>query len=369
MPLLALVLVVASATTVYGCADWCNAYTCGLSACSQCATTDPAMCGPDQCHSWCNAYTCGSSFCTSCPACISQAQAFTHCSWWCNSYTCGSGTGFFATQCGGCDVCKPPACTASRHLRSVIHKFKSDADVQAWYAYFGQPSTLSAFFAQNAIDGVYMHYFMPSTDGLTINCLWETNGCWSDEYFQMWIDGPTGPGLVPPGVPGANPNVFINTPHKGTTAIAPPNHFLPDGTNVGGPPTGGKDSPCKPIQGSLFFVRHTYKPNPAAVDWVNGLATFSPPNYATYNFGNDVSNPQFILLDTNTTTGSPTPDAMCVWETKNQMTPAEFQAYIDGPTGPGSVRGDSYGNTPYDVFVNEVFPVGLVGGVYPCSAF
>merc|ERR1711998_40222 len=238
-----------------------------------------------------------------------------------------------------------PDCGNSANMRSVVHQFK-EGTADAWWAYFADPDVFANFLAQNALDGTYMHYFLPDTDG-TINCLWETDGCWSDEKFQAWIDGPTGPGFMPETAPLPYDNVFVNTPYMGTTAIAPAPHF----------PTPPPEEECKTPEGSVYWVKHTFVEGPTADAWIEGLATFDFPGYEAFNLANGVNNPQFLLPSTDTSPGDMSPDCMCVWETAAPMTADEFQAFIDGPLGPGE---GVFINTPHEV---------VPGGKMPCSVF
>jgi len=255
--------------------------------------------------------------------------------------------GFLAGVTGFSSMPMEPACETSARYRTVIHVFKEGTS-GAWNDWFSDSTNFNNFLAQNEMDGTYMHYFMPSTDGTTINCLWETSSCWSDEDFQAWIDGPTGPGYMPPTAPMPYDNVFVNTPYRGTAAIVPPPHF-PDPPAV---------TECKAPAGSVYFVKHYFEPNALADTWIDNLATFNPEEYQAGNMANGVHNPQFILLSTDTTDGHGSPDAMCVWETESPMTPEEFQTFIDGPTGPGE-----------GVFTNVPYQVVPGTGKQPCSAF
>merc|ERR1719453_287914 len=72
------------------CADWCNFYTCGMDACTDCAWQKPEMCGYSDafvCADWCNIYTCDADLCSGCSICEALEDG-THCSSWCNSYLC-----------------------------------------------------------------------------------------------------------------------------------------------------------------------------------------------------------------------------------------------------------------------------------------
>jgi carboxylesterase type B len=81
------------------CAAWCNAFTCGMGACSGCKTCHDLTQGT-YCASWCNAYTCGASYCSGCFLCSHSAPK---CLPFCNAYTCGFDV------CEGCGTCKKVA--------------------------------------------------------------------------------------------------------------------------------------------------------------------------------------------------------------------------------------------------------------------
>jgi hypothetical protein len=91
------------------CANWCNYWTCGMTACLACGADHGCshlLAEPSEAHcaEWCNAYTCWSAHCPDCQTCVSKA-AGQHCAVWCNSFTCSSfftGPGGF---CSGCSVC------------------------------------------------------------------------------------------------------------------------------------------------------------------------------------------------------------------------------------------------------------------------
>jgi len=86
-----------------GCSSWCNAYTCNMAPCTDCASCSAPSCSP-----WCNRYTCHLSYCSGCG--INQGcypAGVDRCDPWCNSYTCAS------SACTGCQPCKNVAAGSS----------------------------------------------------------------------------------------------------------------------------------------------------------------------------------------------------------------------------------------------------------------
>lgn len=207
------------------------------------------------------------------------------------------------------------AVPASADFFTVVHKFVDESAKTAFWA-AQTPESAAAYATKNLADGVYNHYFLPDADNSDyINCLWETKNSMTDTEFQTFIDGPDGP----------SQNTFVNTPYRANVGAA-----LPKSAFVAPLKLNNFDN--KVPAGSVFWVEHTFVAGKAA-DWLAALANVVPAEMAAANIANGVNNPQFILLGTNDTDA--TMDAMCVWETENVMTVAEFQKFIDGPTGPG----------------------------------
>merc|ERR1712087_1067296 len=108
---------------------------------------------------------------------------------------------------------------------------------------------------------------------------------------------------------------------------------------------------CKAPAGSVFWVKHTFLPPPTWTDaqtWIDGLATFDMPGYKSANLANGVDNAVFMIQDLDPAPNSVGPDIMCVWETKEKMSPLQFQEFIDGPLGPASGK---------KVFFNNIYEV------------
>jgi len=228
------------------------------------------------------------------------------------------------------------SCPKESKYRTVVHEFV-DGQAEAFWANMGVQANFQAFLAQNAEDNVHLHYFLPDTSGKKVNCLWETSSCWSDTEFQTWVDGPRGPGQ----------GVFVNTPYLANVgAYLPATGFNDDGTPSGVPIPAGAAP-----QGSVYWVEHHFLNETVAAPWLANLPNWNQADYNTANYAIGVANPQFILKHPDS------PSAMCVWETKEVMTPAQFQAFIDGPTGPGE-----------GVF-NNVIHETAPGGVMPATAF
>lgn len=84
----------------------------------------------------------------------------------------------------------------------------------------------------------------------------------------------------------------------------------------------------------FWFVFHTFKEGkaPGFFEWVGSL---KPEDWAAVhekNLTKDMWNHSF-------TPSSNGKNAFCYWESKDDISAEEFQAFIDGPDGPGAGEG------------------------------
>ncbi len=82
---------------------------------------------------------------------------------------------------------------------------------------------------------------------------------------------------------------------------------------------------------TFWIVAHTFKEGKAAgfFEWI---ATLKPEDWTAVhekNFKNNMWNHSF----TPSTNGQ---NCFCCWESKDDLSAEEFQAFIDGPDGPGA---------------------------------
>jgi hypothetical protein len=174
--------------------------------------------------------------------------------------------------------------------------------------------------------GIFAHNFLPTWENGPILCLWECKDETKPKEFQEFIDDLFGATLV-------------NKPHK----------VLPSGML---PASAWPEMPAAsvPSTGSFFWVDHTFKKGAAEGFW-QAMADLDMAAFQEANRDNGMWNHLFLP------TGESEQDSVfCVWESKESMSAAEFQTFIDSP------------DSPAGAFTNMVYPV-MEGAMLPSAAF
>jgi len=235
------------------------------------------------------------------------------------------------------DLTAPPAKPC---FYTVVHEFK-EGQAEGWWAQMMalKPADMAAMSKKHVALGYYGHSFMPSlTQPNLINCVWQCKdtAC-TPEQFQAFIDGADSP---------APKEVFVNTCYKVMDGA-----MMPAAFDFDEPPA----APVPPAQstGNMFWVYHEFKEGAAAGFWemmgklgAEEMAAMHAKN-ATLGFSNHSFQPC-----------SPAGPVICVWESKEPMSEEQFQAFMDGPDGPGAGQ----------VFVNTVHKCHP-GGNPPSATF
>ena len=104
---------------------------------------------------------------------------------------------------------------------------------------------------------------------------------------------------------------------------------------------------------TYFAVKHIFNDAEKAQKWWGYISTLDLVKNAGKWSEAGFKNHAFLP-------SSPSGPVLCIWETKNDMSEAEFQAFIDGPEGPDAQQ--------IGVFTNHVFKM-MDGGKAPASYF
>jgi hypothetical protein len=198
---------------------------------------------------------------------------------------------------------------------SVVHTFVDDEKKAAWWAkmgpLMGDKAQMAALAASWKALGYVGHYSLPcGPEGAKINCLWECRTEDAAAKFQDFIDNDaTSP---------ASGGTFTNDCYRAMPgALVPATGF-----------TDTEPAEPKKTSGAFFWVLHTFKPDGAAGFWAKvGPALGDPAKFAAMVAGHKEAgfyNHSFIA----TKAGGSDP-MVCVWESKNDCTTEEFQAFID----------------------------------------
>jgi len=231
----------------------------------------------------------------------------------------------------GCCTSAPETSTSpvTSKFFAVYHSFV-DGKADDWWAMMMsmKPDDMAAMQAKQRKLGFHNNYFCPEGGSKPIHCMWETEKEMTVAEFQVFIDGPDGPG----------PGVFVNTVYP-----AAPGAMLPTSSFAGTP------AAPSPTSGCFYWVYHKFQSAEKEADFFKMMATADMAAMEAKNNSLGFHNHFF------TPTGPGMP-VFCIWECKADTSPEDFQKFIDGPDGPGNVT-----------FVNE--PHKLMAGMAPpCAA-
>ena len=124
------------------------------------------------------------------------------------------------------------------------------------------------------------------------------------------------------------------------------------------PPSAFGDDPIPapaPGKGAFFWVFHEFKEGLSKQWWEIMAPTLSDKA----KFAEMVANHNALGFNNHTfIPASPEGPVVCVWETKEDMSPEDFQKFIDGPDGPSAGIG---------AFTNTVYK--SAGGMHPSAHF
>jgi len=217
---------------------------------------------------------------------------------------------------------------------SVIHEFNPGKAAEFWEMIGSfSPADWEAMAKKHHDLGFHNHTFLPSSPTGLVNCVWEAKDSTAVEDFQAFIDGPDGPG----------PGIFTNKVYKVMPGAVLPSSFWHEAV----------PKPTMQTSGSFFWVYHEFHEGAAAGFW-EMMGSMTPDGMAQMNAKNrslGFENHSFQPLD-------PAGPCICIWESKEPLAAEEFQAFIDGPEGPGAGA----------VFRNQVFKV-MPGAVLPPAKF
>lgn len=214
---------------------------------------------------------------------------------------------------------------------AVVHTFVNDAKKADFFSMIGSmgEAEFAAMAEKHHTLGYHNHSFMP-TAGDKVLCVWEAKDeAVTPEAFQAFIDGPDGPAE----------GVFVNAAHKILPgAIAPASFFLPPAASSAVDTAAAAASST----GSFFWVVHSFKAGAAPAFW-QMITSMKPEDMAAMgdaNHKNGVHNHSFLPCAMDGPNA-----AICVWESQAPMSVVDFQAFIDGPNGPGG--GATFDNDVY----------------------
>lgn len=218
----------------------------------------------------------------------------------------------------------------------VVHTF-NDGKAEDWWKAMGGMTPEQNAAMQDKFHGLglHNHSFMPADAAgtLPLYCLWECKDDMKPEAFQKFIDGPDGPGE----------GVFVNKAYKIMAGAS-----LPKAFDFASPPAPA--APAAPA-GSMFWVFHEFKDDAASAafwEWMGTLKT--PEDWANLTKkNNDLGweNHSFCPVD-------PKGPAICIWESKADVSLADAQTFIDGPDGPGA--GKTFNNKVYKAMAGSTLP-------------
>jgi len=213
---------------------------------------------------------------------------------------------------------------ASTTFFAVVHTFV-EGKAEGFFSMMSSMSEadMAAMTEKNHALGFHNHSFMP-TGGDKVLCVWECKDDTTPEAFQSFVDGTDGPA----------PGVFVNQCYKVLPGAMTPASFFKV--------TPASTPSDTPTTGSWFWVHHSFKAGAAPAFW-EMMQGMKPEDMAAMSDG-------FHKLGFNNHSFLPCKmdgphAAICVWESKAPMTVEAFQAFIDGPNGPGA--GQTFDNEVY----------------------
>jgi hypothetical protein len=221
---------------------------------------------------------------------------------------------------------------------AVYHTFRSTDAATAFWKMMTErtPEDLAKLNADWDAMGYHNHLFLPDGGDSAVCCIWETESDTTVADFKIFIDSTKGPG---------GGQTFINrVTHAAPGSQMPPSFFdhLGDSTVA------------KPTTGAFFWVDHTFKsPEKAAAFW-GSINENKPGDMVRMNEEWDAMGFHNHLFCAEGGAGQ----TICLWESRSDLSKAEFQGFIDSEKGPGCG----------EVFNNEVHKVAP-GGVVPSAFF
>lgn len=220
---------------------------------------------------------------------------------------------------------EPTPVEAAPIFFTVVHTFLP-GKAEGFFAMISSMSEadMGAMAEKHNALGFHNHSFMP-TAGDKVLCVWEAKADTTPEVFQNFIDGPDGPA----------PGVFTNSVYKMIPgAMSPASHFHAKPAEV---------PSAEPTTGAFFWVHHSFKEGAAAAFW-EMMQGMQPDDMAKMTNGfhaKGLHNHSFLPCAMDGKHA-----AICIWECQSpDMTVEDFQAFIDGPDGPGA--GQTFDNEVY----------------------
>lgn len=227
----------------------------------------------------------------------------------------------------------------------VEHQFRSSAQADEWWkridAMLNNPADFINMNQKQRDLGFVNHQWLPGVKGTDapMQCLWECRSTVTKEQFQAFIDGPDGPDPT---------DCLINTVHNVLPGAILPctEFFVPNWI----------EAPAQPAttKGAFFWVKHEFKSPDSIKAFWDQMATLGETEMKGMLEKNN-------KLHMHNHTFSPTNKdgpLFCCWESEKDISVEEFQAFIDGPDGPGP-----------NLLVNHVHKCDANIGLKPSAKF
>ena len=245
------------------------------------------------------------------------------------------GTFYWGPKCVSFDATHAPE--ASKFF-IVEHTFKENKADDWWKTItktMSDPKKAAAMTNKQRECGFANHMFMPEGGEKPMYCLWEAKEETSKEAFQTFIDGPDGPGA----------EAMRNTVYQAMPGAGLPGTLfqVPDAPILPPPAT---------TKGAFFWIHHEFKSPDTAKEFWNMMATMDMMKFTMRCNELGFHNHTFAPC------GQEGP-CFCVWESAKDISAQEFQAFIDGPDGPGAGK----------IFNNLVHKVPKGMGLLPSAVF
>ena len=220
------------------------------------------------------------------------------------------------------------------------HTFKPEAD-EFWAGMtelMSDPAAMGKYTLKQRELGFANYSFMPEGGDKPMCCLWECKEETSVEAFQKFIDSVDGPG---------------DTCLKNEVYKALPGALLPGSSFVA--PELDIEPPRAQTKGSFFWVHHDFKSADAAKEFwtmMKGMDATAMKKMGIKNISLGMHNHTFVP-------SSEEGPVFCTWESAEDISAEKFQAFIDGPDGPGAGK----------IFNNVVHKVPAGQGMCPSAKF
>lgn len=223
---------------------------------------------------------------------------------------------------------------------AVVHEFRAGA-AEAWWADAEtEAEAVAAMGAKHQRMGYYNHAFLPQGGDGRILCLWECRDEAARAGFQAFIDGPDSP---------AGKETFNNRCFFAAEGAKTPESFF--AAPPARPPPSGSLAPggARESAGAFWWVFHEFKNKKAAGKFWERISGLDEAGWGEMERG-------FVSMGYYNHVFSPAgrnAPMLCVWESQADVSPAAFQAFIDGEAGPGS---EHMTNTCYKVAPGAFLP-------------